>query len=299
MNELALFAGAGGGILGGKLLGWKTVCAVEIEEYPRNTLLQRQRDGILDSFPVWDDICTFDGKPWRGAVDVISGGFPCQDISSAGKGRGMEGERSGLWSEMARVIGEVRPQYALVENSPLLTGRGLDIVLMDLALMGYDAEWGVLGADDAGACHRRKRIWVLARSNAQRLQKHGHSESKLIKQTGEDVADADSVGAQRNKPEHREGGGVEQGGEDMAYSTSKRLERAERSKYEGTGKRFTKRCTWWDTDPAEDGAKPELGRMAYGVAHRSDRLKAIGNGQVSICAAISWKILSGVEGNYV
>jgi len=82
MNELALFGGAGGGILGGKLLEWNTVGAVEIEEYPRKILLQRQRDGIFTPFPIWDDIKTFNGKPWKGAVDIISGGFPCQDISA-------------------------------------------------------------------------------------------------------------------------------------------------------------------------------------------------------------------------
>ena len=86
MNELHLFAGAGGGILGGILLGHTTVCAVEIEPYCRNVLLQRQRDGILPKFPIWDDVCTFDGKPWRGKVDIVCGGFPCQDISSAGGG---------------------------------------------------------------------------------------------------------------------------------------------------------------------------------------------------------------------
>ena len=88
LRELALFAGAGGGILGGILLGWRTVCAVEIDAYCRHVLLARQRDGILDRFPIWDDVCTFDGRPWRGSVDVISGGFPCQDISVAGRGGG-------------------------------------------------------------------------------------------------------------------------------------------------------------------------------------------------------------------
>jgi DNA (cytosine-5)-methyltransferase 1 len=162
MNELHLFAGAGGGILGGKLSGHTCVCAVEIEPYPRQVLLQRQRDGILPKFPIWDDIKTFDGKPWRGKVDIIAGGFPCQDISSAGKGAGIEGERSGLWGEMARVVREVRPRFVFVENSPMLTSRGLHRVLGDLAEMGYDARWGVLGADDTGAPHRRKRIWILA-----------------------------------------------------------------------------------------------------------------------------------------
>ena len=89
MNELALFAGAGGGILGGKLLGWRTVCAVEWEPYPASVLCARQNDGFLPPFPIWDDVQTFDGKPWRGLVDVVSGGFPCQDISAAGGGEGL------------------------------------------------------------------------------------------------------------------------------------------------------------------------------------------------------------------
>jgi DNA (cytosine-5)-methyltransferase 1 len=162
LRELALFAGAGGGILGGHLLGWRTVCAVEIEPYPASVLCARQNDGILPPFPIWDDVCTFDGRPWRGLVDVVSGGFPCQDISSAGKGDGITGERSGLWSQMARIIREVGPQFVFVENSPVLTSRGLGVVLGDLASMGYDARWGVLGAEHAGSIHRRHRIWILA-----------------------------------------------------------------------------------------------------------------------------------------
>lgn len=162
MNELHLFAGAGGGILGSELLGIRTVCAVELEPYPASVLLARQNDGILPPFPVWDDVCTFDGRPWRGLVDVVSGGFPCQDISAAGKGAGIDGARSGLWREMHRIINEVRPKFAFLENSPLLVGRGLARVLGDLAEIGYDAEWLVLGADDVGAPHVRKRIWILA-----------------------------------------------------------------------------------------------------------------------------------------
>lgn len=162
MNELALFAGAGGGILGGVLLGWRIVCAVELEPYAASVLVQRQNDGILPPFPVWDDVQTFDGRPWRGLVDVVSGGFPCQDISSAGKGVGIDGERSGLWSEMARIVNEVRPQFVFVENSPILVGRGLARVLGDLAKIVYDSVWDIVGADDVGAPHVRKRIWILA-----------------------------------------------------------------------------------------------------------------------------------------
>ena len=165
MNELHLFAGCGGGILGGILCGHRPVCAVEIEPFPRRILLQRQRDGILPWFPVWDDVTTFDGKPWKGRVDVVCGGFPCQDISSSGSGEGIEGGRSGLWSEMARIVREVGSRYVFVENSPMLTSRGLGVVLGDLAEMGYDAKWGVLGADAAGLPHHRARMWLVAYSN--------------------------------------------------------------------------------------------------------------------------------------
>jgi len=165
VNELALFAGAGGGILGGKLLGWRTVCAVERDGYAAQVLAQRQNDGFLEPFPIWSDVCTFDGKPWVGRVDVISGGFPCQDISGAGKGAGINGARSGLWRQMGRIIGEVRPSHVFVENSAVLTSRGLGVVLGDLAAMGFDARWGVLGAGHVGAPHVRERIWILANSH--------------------------------------------------------------------------------------------------------------------------------------
>lgn len=168
MNELALFSGAGGGILAGELLGWRCVCAVEWEPYPASVLAMRQNDGLLPAFPIWNDVRTFNGKPWSGRVDVVSGGFPCQDISGAGKGAGIEGERSGLWNEMARIIDEVRPRFAFVENSPLLVGRGLAVVLGDLTEMGFDARWCVLGAHEVGAPHERKRCWVVAHSRENR-----------------------------------------------------------------------------------------------------------------------------------
>lgn len=165
LRELALFAGAGGGILGGKLLGWRTVCAVEWQPYAIGVLCQRQNDGILRPFPIWDDVRTFDGRPWKGIVDVVSGGFPCQDLSTAGKGRGLDGERSGLWREMARVVDEVRPRFVFVENSPALLVRGFERVLGDLAAMGFDARWGVLSGRHVGAPHARERLWVVAHAN--------------------------------------------------------------------------------------------------------------------------------------
>ena len=264
MNELALFAGAGGGILGGHLLGWRTVCAVEWEPYAASVLVQRQNDGILPPFPIWDDVQTFDGRPWRGIVDVVSGGFPCQDISAAGKGTGIDGERSGMWREMARIICEVRPQYAFIENSPMLTTRGLDVVLSDLASMGFDARWGVLGAADVGAPHQRDRIWVVADSNLQhgKWRPESQQSSSISRQAW-------------NQSCWR--------GSEMANAAISRLKIYNSSK--GICNEFDA-SNWWEVEP-------DVGRVADGVAARVDRLKAIGNGQVPAVAATAWRILGG------
>lgn len=262
MNELALFAGAGGGILGGHLLGWRTICAVEWMPCPRSVLMQRQDDGILRPFPIWGDVQTFDGKPWAGLVDVVSGGFPCQDISAAGKGAGIDGQRSGMWSHMARIIGEVRPRFAFVENSPMLTTRGLGRVLGDLAALGYDAEWGVLGADDVEAPHIRKRIWILANADRRRRDREKIREVEL--QGGAKI-----VGASNS----------------LAHPDSARLEVWNGSERATPPFASAVVCDWWD-------AEPDVGRVAHGVANRVDRLRAIGNGQVPAVAAIAFRILA-------
>ena len=271
MNELALFAGAGGGILGGHLLGWKTVCAVEIDHYARRVLLARQRDGMLPRFPIWDDVTTFDGRPWRGRVDVVSGGFPCQDISAAGKGAGLAGSRSGLWSEFARIIGEVQPRHVFVENSPVLTSRGLGVVLGDLASLGYDAWWGVVSAFDVGAPHLRERIWIVANACCGRC---GGARKWKNKQPGR----AEVVGA----------------GEDVSNAECDRCGQVEQSEPgrthgEGsTGTSWPSTGGWWESEP-------DVGRVAHGVASRVDRLKCLGNGQVPAVAARAWRLL-GNEG---
>ena len=280
MNELHLFAGAGGGILGGMLLGHRTVCAVEIEPYCRKVLLQRQRDGILPWFPIWDDVRTFDGKPWAGIVDVVCGGFPCQDISVAGKGAGIDGERSGLWAEMARIIGEVLPRYVFVENSPALVSRGLGRVLGDLSEMGFDARWGIVSAANAGAPHLRERIWILANasgigSDSWRTESEGFRGAARIDRGGASMANADEINDV---------------GTAFPDTEEQRLERAEPAwdsrpdGFAGESEPGGWQADWWKVEP-------ELGRVAHGVAHRVDRLKAIGNGQVSSVAAIAWRIL--------
>ncbi len=289
MNELALFSGAGGGILGGKLLGWTTVAAVEIEKYPREILLQRQRDGILPRFPIWDDIRSFDGRPWIGFVDVVSGGFPCQDISAAGKGAGIEGSRSGLWAEMHRIVCEVRPRYVFVENSPALTSRGLGRVLGDLAASGYDAAWLVLGAADVGAPHRRDRIWILA-EDSERGDVFSHSElhgDGWREQQQEGVETAAGVAGQTLGEASEQQPCGAGGGEDVADSDGERCEEQWRSGAAGEEVSAAGCCGWWSSEPA-------VGRVAHGVAHRVDRLKSIGNGQVPLVAAVAFNVLRKV-----
>jgi len=337
MNELALFAGAGGGILGGKLLGWRTVCAVEWEAYPASVLCARQNDGILPPFPIWDDVQTFDGHPWRGIVDVVSGGFPCQDISAAGKGAGIDGERSGMWGEMARIIREVRPRFVFVENSPMLTSRGLGRVLGDLASMGFDARWGVLGAADVGANHQRDRIWIVARWNGD-LPHAQHNrirwweqQQKSIEKENANVANSMFAWQRGNKWKSKneidvvanarcelrsegDSGIVDtqeeirasspifnqssgQGCREIEVSNTSSIRPQGQREYEQSinsaqsGQRKTvepiygRSSEFW-------AVEPNVGRVANGVADRVDRLKAIGNGQVPLCAATAWRILT-------
>jgi DNA (cytosine-5)-methyltransferase 1 len=156
VNELALFAGAGGGLLASRVLGWRTVCAVEIDGYRRACLLARQDDGSLEPFPVWDDIRTFDGLPWRGRVDVVSGGFPCQAYSSAAQGRKVADD---LWPEMRRVVADAAPRYVFAEN---VQRRAIDRAADDLEEMGYTTRCLPLSAADLGGDHVRKRYWLCA-----------------------------------------------------------------------------------------------------------------------------------------
>lgn len=162
MNELHLFAGAGGGILGGMLLGHTCVCAVEIDPFRRDRLIRRQRDGILPKFPIWDDARTFDGSPWQSRVNIIAAGFPCDDISQAGKKTGIDGSESSLFREVLRIGDQIRPKFFFLENSGQLVGRGLARVVSQLAGMGYASRWLRLGAGHIGADHERLRTWIVS-----------------------------------------------------------------------------------------------------------------------------------------
>ena len=316
MNELELFAGAGGGILGGMLLGHRPVCAVEYDAYARSVLLARQADGTFPPFPVWDEVRTFRGEPWRGIVDVVSGGFPCQDISVAGTGAGIDGARSGLWREMARIIGEVRPRYVFVENSPALLTRGLGTVLGDLATLGFDARWTVLGASDVGAPHKRERIWILANARRRRrsesagwkVEQPGRAEavcasavadSNARQQAREVLAHAHGLrqpqpqGSQCNEWRRTCNCGCATHLADSDSDSAQRLVAESQPReyrrpiglHGGAGG-----FPAWPADPA-DAVESRLDRVANGVAHRTHRLKAIGNGQVPRVRAAAWRML--------
>ena len=169
----SLFSGIGGIELGlerssNEYARFKTVWQVEIDDYARRVLEKHWPDVRR-----WDDVRTFPAEPvdeW--GCDLICGGFPCQDISYAGKGAGLSGERSGLWYEFARVVSVVRPRYVLVENVAALLTRGLGDVLGTLASLGYDAEWSVVSACSLGAPHTRERLFIVAYPNDSQIRTH-------------------------------------------------------------------------------------------------------------------------------
>ncbi len=167
----SLFAGIGGFDLGLERAGMRCEWQVEIDPYARAVLAKHWPDVRRH-----EDVRTFPPQEGEWGVDVICGGFPCQDISVAGKGAGLAGARSGLWYEYARIIGELRPRYVIVENVAALLARGMGTVLGDLSSLGYDAEWHVIPASAVGAPHRRDRIWIVANANGQ--QRSGREEPR-------------------------------------------------------------------------------------------------------------------------
>ena len=162
----SLFTGIGGLDLGLERAGMSCRWQVEIDPYARRVLERH-----WPSVQRWDDVRTFPPPGWDGQVDLICGGFPCQDISDAGSRSGINGERSGLWSEFFRIVCLVRPRYVLVENVAALSRRGLGRVLGDLAFLGCDAEWGVLSSCRMGAPHTRERMFVISYPSGKRWNK--------------------------------------------------------------------------------------------------------------------------------
>jgi len=326
MRELALFAGAGGGLLASRLLGWSTVCAVEIDPYCQQRLLDRQRDECLPRFPVWDDVCTFDGRPWRGHVDVISGGFPCQDISAAGQGAGITGSRSGLIFEMLRIVNEVRPTFVFAENSPQLRTKGLATIVERFISMGYVGRVGVLGAGDVGANHERKRMWIVAiakgigcgsrrprrfapgiegqqqlpflgeGSNPSGEQMGPRGQSRRRERMGESFECAANADSTRGLQPER---GVLQIGQWFGCSTEQITDTESVRRGRLSCREEEKHPQSRNNDQHADRIEitdwwclPRFAGVDDGMADRMDRVKATGNGQVPGVAALVWSVLT-------
>jgi DNA (cytosine-5)-methyltransferase 1 len=301
LRVLSLFAGIGGFDLGlERTGGFKTVAFCEIDPFCRR-VLAKHWPGV----PIYDDVRELTAERLKTdgiAVDVICGGFPCQDISEAGKGLGLAGERSGLWSEIARLAGEIRPSFIIVENVAALLSRGLGTVLGDLASLGYDAEWHCIPAAAVGAPHRRDRIWIIAYPHADggRLREHGQRNRGAARGLGTsqrsdadglcaNVADAECSG--RREPSSQaetarqplrstvgqEGASVAgSGGEVVAFTHGSRHEGAgcelPRGRPVLTGSALQD-FGQWETEPA-------VGRVADGIPNWSHRIRALGNAVV-------------------
>ena len=260
INYLSLFSGAGGGDLAFQhlLKGFKCVGYVEYEEYCQKLIKQRIKDGLLDAAPIFGDIRKFISEgyaeTYQGMVDLVTGGFPCQPFSVAGK-QAREDDPRNMWPATCEVIKTVKPKYAFLENVPgLLVSGYFGTILQQLSDIGYNAKWLLLGANDVGALHQRQRIWFVVYANGIRFscqpelsaEQHPFFSSKIQNQ---------------NQWENGE--------------KSSRI-RIKKHSITKTDKRIF---------------KPDVLRVLDGVAHRVDRLKAIGNGQVPQVAATAWEIL--------
>jgi len=281
MRELSLFTGAGGGLLGTHhLLGFKCCGYVEWNEYCQQVIAARIRDGYLPVAPIFTDVREFvqsgAAKQYRGIADVVTAGFPCQPFSVAGKQLAGDDSRN-MWPATRDCIRDVQPKSVLLENVPGLVSCGyIGRVLCDLAEMGYVGKWGVVGASALGAPHHRKRLWVVA-----------HAESKLGHVSKDNTGIR--VGCQEVS-EFRNSSWPEilaypNGTQRQGMCSPKRIQQ----KYANT---YRSSIEWWRTDPA-DVLGSGVDRVANGMADGLDeRLRAIGNGQVSAVVRAAWELMS-------
>jgi len=319
MKTIELCAGDGGGLLGDLILGHTCIAAVEREPHCQTVLRARQKQNHLPEFPIYDDVRTFDGKPWRGTVDVLAGGIPCQGFSGAGKGLG-EFDPRNLWPDAFRILKETRAPWFFLENvANLCSFDYWGTILQDLASAGYDARWCVLSAGDVGAPHLRKRVWLLATdTGAFRLadaavrRRNASSPPRPIEHSSgdgsagqgqslpsggrginESLADANSNGrgalghADHARPQIWEGecGDPRQEQPAAVGAGGQPAESDLGGVADGLADRLD-RPAWWAIERG-------LPRVAGKQPHRADRLRAIGNGQVPLCRAIAWKLLGG------
>lgn len=289
MKVLDLFSGIGGFSLGLERAGMETVAFCEFDKHAQKVLQKHWPD-----LPIHDDVRTLDGYQYRGSVDVVCGGFPCQDISVAGKQKGIEAERSGLWAECARLLGEVRPRYAIFENVTALIsgdeGRWFQRVLWDISEVGYDAEWHCISASELGAHHHRDRVWIIC------YPKHPGSSAAEITESYKKRNGSD---AQRTKPASES---ARSGDAEILADSTRRSKQALLSRKlaailrETYQKRQTRRLgASGRYIGAEWAAEPNVGRVANGIPNRSHRLKQLGNAVVPQIPEIIGRAIMEVE----
>lgn len=306
-NAISLFSGGAGLDLGVRLVrpDVRVVCYVEREAYACEVLATRMEEEALAPAPIWSDVSTFDGRPWCGVVDCIFGGFPCQDISNAGKRAGITGARSGLWREFARIIAEVQPRLVFIENVAALVARGLETVLADLAALGFDAEWGCLRASDVGAPHGRNRVFILA--NAPRdgwVERWPESDGRGFGSSR--VALANSGGARLEGCELPSGARspfsrASDSGAELANADPGRWQRQRRGRLfdelrealRHDADRRGGESIWppgRDAPPSAFRAdlEPSVCRASNGLANRVEQLRLCGNGVAPAQAAFAW-----------
>ena len=293
MRLLDLFSGIGGFSLGLERSGaFKTVAFCEIEPYCQKVLAKH-----WPKVPIYDDVRTITADKLASdgiTVDAICGGFPCQDISTAGKGAGLEGERSGLWFEYARIIGELRPRYVIVENVAALLNGGFDRVLGSLASLGYDAEWHCIPASAVGAPHRRDRLWIVANTpgrehKSSKLTVRRSGTNELLKTFTENVADTN--GKRKLQPQRAisnergwSGNCCENVSNTDGCDSTTRLQKRQQTHQTETSSRLDYRIARYGNlrNVGKDiwSIEPDVGRVANGVPARSHRLRALGNAVV-------------------
>lgn len=305
MNTMHLFAGIGGGLLCDLILGHTPIVAVEWEPYACKVLRERAADGWFPGLHVWEgDVRLFDPSKYAGQVDCIHAGFPCQDISVAGKQAGVsEGTRSGLYREVLRIAGVVRPKQLFLENVSAILSNGLGTVLADLAALGYDARWLCIRASDVGAPHHRDRWFLLADADYSKRETRsgdGVGEGKQAESPSRDcrevLADTKRIAADEQSGFAMQRGWTDEakqtrlGGVDVADTCCQGLQitRSESigSDWEQSGGMPTP-SSWWEFEP-------ELGRVANGIPNRVGQLKGYGNAQVPLQAATAYRLLGGI-----
>ena len=277
MKILDLFSGIGGFSLGLERAGMQTIAFCEVDPACRQVLKKH-----WPNVPIFEDVKTLTAKDIYDTVDVICGGFPCQDISLAGRGAGLAGERSGLWYEYHRLIEEIRPRYVIIENVAALRSRGLDAVLSSLAEIGYDAQWHCIPASALGAPHQRDRTWVVAYAERDGLAgaSIAGSAEKAIREEPTGAHDAlDLTGA----------GGVPAAEHNVANASSAGLSRGERIRdyltenlggWQAASRPTSESCSISGRTTYSWHVEPDVGRVAHGVPKRVDRLKQLGNAVV-------------------